>query len=168
MCDEIDKFKPHMNLLKSLRHHGIKAKHFEDLSTRTGIEISFTRALTLEGLLTLGIMAFKDDISDVSDIAQKEYTIESTLNKMMQEWQDIKMDVIDYKNTGTYIMKINEEILMMLDEHIMNTQQISFSPFRDAVADILDTWEFKLKLTQKVLNEWINLQKYKYNNNYYY
>ncbi|XP_044001574.1 dynein axonemal heavy chain 1-like [Aphidius gifuensis] len=128
MCNEIDKFKPHMSLLKSLRHHGIKAKHFEDLSTRTGIEISFTRALTLEGLLTLGIMDFKDDISDVSDIAQKEYTIESTLKKMMQEWQEIKMDVIDYKNT-------------------------------DAVVDILDTWESKLKLTQEVLNEWINLQK---------
>lgn len=157
--DEIDGFRPHMSLVKSLRHPGIKPKHFEDLSTRTGIEISLTPALNLKGLLALGMAEFKDSVNDVADIAAKEYTIEASLEKMINDWNDVKMDVIEYKSTSTYIMKVNDDILIMLDEHILNTQQIGFSPFGAGLEDTLIQWETKLKLTQEVLHEWINVQK---------
>lgn len=62
--------------------------------------------------------------------------------------------------TGTYIMKVTDEQIQMLDDHIILTQQLSFSPFKGAFEQRLIEWEAKLHLTQEVLEEWIECQKY--------
>lgn len=99
--DRIEAFKPYVGLMQSLRNPGVKARHFEELSQRTGIQMALTPALTLKGLLLLGITDFEDIVMDVADSAAKEYTIEGTLDKMSNEWETIKMDVMPYKDTGT-------------------------------------------------------------------
>lgn len=60
---------------------------------------------------------------------------------------------------GTYIMKVADEYIQLLDDQIVMTQQLSFSPYKDAFADRIEEWEEKLKLTTKVIEEWIELQK---------
>lgn len=57
-------------------------------------------------------------------------------------------------------MKIPDEILILLDDHILSTQQISFSPFRGAFDDSITEWENKLKLTQEVIGYWIEVQRW--------
>lgn len=56
-------------------------------------------------------------------------------------------------------MKIADETMMLLDDHILNTQQISFSPFRGAFDQRITEWERKLKLSQEVVAYWIEVQK---------
>lgn len=56
-------------------------------------------------------------------------------------------------------MKIADETLQLLDEHQMTTQQLGFSPFKAAFELRIQEWEDKLKLTQKVVDEWIECQK---------
>ncbi|KAG8329137.1 Dynein heavy chain 1, axonemal [Homalodisca vitripennis] len=60
---------------------------------------------------------------------------------------------------GTYIMKVTDEMVQMLDDHIVATQQLSFSPFKGAFENRLAEWESKLRLTQQVLEEWAECQK---------
>lgn len=60
---------------------------------------------------------------------------------------------------GTYIMKIADETLMLLDDHILNAQQISFSPFKAVFEDRFEEWDQKLKLSQEVILLWIEVQK---------
>lgn len=57
-------------------------------------------------------------------------------------------------------MKISEEIQQMLDDHLILTQQISFSPYKAAFEDRIDEWENKLKITSQVIEEWMEVQKY--------
>jgi len=40
------------------------------------------------------------------------------------------VQVIAYKDTGTYIMKAADEISQLLDDHIVMTQAMSFSPYK--------------------------------------
>lgn len=56
-------------------------------------------------------------------------------------------------------MKITDEMVQMLDDHIVVTQQLSFSPFKGAFEERLLEWENKLRLTQQVLEEWTECQK---------
>ncbi|XP_043269180.1 dynein axonemal heavy chain 1-like [Venturia canescens] len=157
--DQIESFKPYIGLIQSLRNPGMKSRHFEELSTRTGIQMALTPALTLKGLLFLGIENFEDSVKEVSESAAKEYTIEGMLEKMLKEWETIEMEVMPYKNSGTYIMKIPDEVLILLDDHIVSTQQISFSPFKGAFDNEIIQWENKLKLTQEVIGYWIEVQR---------
>lgn len=56
-------------------------------------------------------------------------------------------------------MKVAEEIQQMLDDHLVLTQQISFSPFKAAFEQRIDEWEESLKVTADVFEEWIDVQR---------
>ncbi|KAK2581762.1 hypothetical protein KPH14_002241 [Odynerus spinipes] len=157
--DQIEDFKPYVGMIQDLRNPGMKPRHFEELSINTGIQMELTPTLTFKHLVVLGIMEFEEVVKKVADEAEKEYSIEGMLDKMINAWDVITMDILPYKNTGTYIMKIADETLMLLDDHILNAQQISFSPFKAAFEDRFEDWEYKLRLSQEVISLWIEVQK---------
>jgi dynein heavy chain len=97
---QIEYFKPYIVVLQSLRNPGIRPRHLEDISKRTGITISMSPDLTFRKLLSLNIMEFQEIIKDTSETAAKEHAIEEALRKMKSDWQTLKMEVIPYKNTG--------------------------------------------------------------------
>lgn len=70
------------------------------------------------------------------------------LDKMEAEWEPVLMDIIAYKETGTFIMKTAEETAQMLDDHIVMTQAMSFSPYKKPFEGRITTWENKLRTTQ--------------------
>lgn len=57
-------------------------------------------------------------------------------------------------------MKISDEAQLLLDDHLINTQQIGFSPFKAAFEEDIDEWAGKLKLTQEVILLWIDVQRF--------
>ena len=58
------------------------------------------------------------------------------------------MEIAPYKETGTFIMKSGEETAQMLDDHIVMTQAMSFSPYKKPFEARITTWENKLRVTQ--------------------
>ena len=52
------------------------------------------------------------------------------LEKMEKDWAPVNLEVLSYKETGTFIMKAAEEISQLLDDHIVMTQAMSFSPYK--------------------------------------
>ena len=65
--------------------------------------------------------------------AGKEYSIECSLRSMKEIWEGkeggpgINFQVLVYKST--FIIRGYDEIQTILDEHIVNTQAMLFSPF---------------------------------------
>ena len=100
-----------------------------------------------------------DVITKVCDVAGKEYSIESALDKLDSEWNNLALDIISYKDSGTHIMKVSEDIMRLLDDHIVMTQSMSFSPFKKPFAERISVWEGKLRLVQEVLDSWMACQR---------
>lgn len=67
---------------------------------------------------------------------------------MQSEWSVITLEVLPYKETGTYIMKSSDEVSQLLDDHIVMTQSMSFSPYKKVFEDRINTWESKLRMTR--------------------
>lgn len=124
------------------------------------MNLVLTSTLTFNDCIALGIRDFGPEVTKAAESAAKEYTIEETLTKMQKEWETIDMELAAYKNTGTYIMRVADEIMQMLDDHIVMTQQISFSPFKGPFETAIDDWQDKLRLTSEVIEEWIDVQRY--------
>ena len=70
------------------------------------------------------------------------------LDKMEKEWSTILFNVMPYKETETYILKSPDEASQLLDDHIVMTQSMSFSPYKKPFEQRINSWENKLKLTQ--------------------
>jgi dynein heavy chain len=70
------------------------------------------------------------------------------LDKMVNEWNPINFEIIPYKSTGTFIVKVAEEVSQLLDDHIVMTQSMSFSPYKKPFEERISKWESQLRTTQ--------------------
>ncbi|XP_049589438.1 dynein axonemal heavy chain 1 [Syngnathus scovelli] len=155
---KIEEFRPYVPLIQGLRNPGMRMHHWESLSDTIGIKVVPQAKLTLSRCLEIGLQNHMDVIAQVAETAGKEYTIEQALNKMKLEWSEILFELMAYKDTGTYIMKSPDEALQLLDDHIVMTQSMSFSPYKKAFEADINKWESKLRTTQDVLEEWLLCQ----------
>lgn len=72
----IEDFLPCVPVIQGLRNPGMKSRHWEMLSERTGIKVMAKANLTFSRCLELGLDTYVDDIATVAEIAGKEFTIE--------------------------------------------------------------------------------------------
>uniref|UniRef100_A0ABD2WRH4 Dynein heavy chain 1, axonemal n=1 Tax=Trichogramma kaykai TaxID=54128 RepID=A0ABD2WRH4_9HYME len=156
---QIEKFRPYIGIIQALTNPGMKPRHFEELSRIAETDMSMSPELTFQDLLENDILSLEETIKEISETAAREFAIERSLEKMRTAWETLQMDVVPYKDTGTYIMKIADETMLLLDDHILSTQQISFSPFKGAFEEDIDVWTASLKLTQQVTLLWGEVQK---------
>lgn len=69
------------------------------------------------------------------------------------------LEVMPYKETGTFIMKVSDDCSQLLDDHIVMAQSMSFSPYKKPFEERITTWESKLVMTQDVMDEWLQCQR---------
>lgn len=148
----------------------------------------------------------------MADVAGKEYSIEQALDKMQREWEGAEMQVLDYRETKTYVIKVGfvrllcsptferfplllpapacgwtpqsaqceiecwtftnepmpcimsaqveDQVSQMLDDHIVMTQSMSFSPYKKPFEERIAKWEATLSLVSEILDQWITLQRW--------
>ncbi|KAI4880923.1 hypothetical protein NFI96_025448, partial [Prochilodus magdalenae] len=155
----IEDFRPNIPLIQGLRNPGMRSRHWTLLSERINMNVKPKANLTFSRCLELGLQQHVHEIARVAEVAGKEYAIEQALDKMQHEWSSVMFEVLPYKETGTYILKSPDEASQLLDDHIVMTQSMSFSPYKKPFEDRISTWESKLRMTQDVLEEWLTCQR---------
>ncbi len=75
---------------------------------------------------------------------------------MQKIWEGINFNLTAYKNT--YLIRNYDDIQLVLDEHIVNTQSMQFSPFKKPFEERILNWNNKLKIMSDVLEDWAKCQ----------
>ncbi|KAJ7552868.1 hypothetical protein O6H91_06G073600 [Diphasiastrum complanatum] len=162
-CEEIRKqvgnFKPYVPLIVALRQSGMQPRHWDQLSSELKMDLHLNESFTLSVAINMGLLDHLEIISNVADIAGKEYSIETALLKMEADWKTADLQVMEYKETGSYIVKMDESLLQQLDDHIAMTQSMTFSPFKEPFEEKILKWESQLLLVSEIMDEWFALQR---------
>ena len=158
---EIEAFMPVMPLVTALRNPGMRERHWEELTKVTGKDLTLatTPEFTLTKLRGMGLDDVIEQVSKVCDVAGKEFAIEQAMDKMEGEWKGVNLDVQPYRESGTYVLKGFDLVQQLLDDHIVMTQSMSFSPFKGPFAQRIDDWEKMLTLMSEIFEEWIKCQR---------
>lgn len=155
---QLEEFKPKVPLLSALRKKGMTDRHWAQVQK----VMNFTEKLvpdenmTFNKLLNMGLMDKADKIVDIGETAGKEFQIEYMLESMKAVWDNIKFQIQPYKNT--FIIRGYDEIQAILDEHIVNTQAMVFSPFKKFFEERIFDWDRTLKRISDILEEWSKFQ----------
>ena len=159
--DEIEMFMPVMPLVQALRNPGMRERHWEELTKLTGKDLNkaVTPEFTLTELKTMGLDDFMEGVTKTCDVAGKEFAIEQAMDKMEGEWKGVNLDVQPYRESGTFVLKGFDVVQQLLDDHIVMTQSMSFSPFKGPFAQRIDDWERLLTLMSEIFEEWIKCQR---------
>ena len=158
---EIEEFMPNMPLVAALRNPGMRERHWSALTESTGRDLTkaTTEEFTLTELKTYGLESQIEIVTKVCDTAGKEFAIEQAMDKMEGEWKGVNLDVQEYRETKTFVLKGFDVIQALLDDHIVMTQSMSFSPFKGPFAQRIDDWEKMLTLMSEIFEEWIKCQR---------
>ena len=170
---ELDEFQKFVPLCLALRSPGMRDRHWEKISADTGLTVPRAgdvaaeneegdmEVFSLEKLVESGAFeeARAEAMFKVSEIAGKEYAIETAIEKMVAEWEGVELEVREYRETETYVVRVDETVTQMLDDHIVMAQAMSFSPFKKPFEARIHEWERTLSMTSEVLDEWLALQR---------
>jgi len=158
MKGKIDEFKPVVPVACSLRKQGMVDRHWDELSNTVGFDIRPVEGFTLNSVVEKGMLNHTELCEDVGEKAAKEHHIEKSLAKMNADWVGCDFLLPPFKNTGTSYISGFEDAIQMLDEHIVNTQAMQFSPFKKPFEEEIEVWGAKLMLVSDTLEEWVKCQ----------
>jgi dynein heavy chain len=57
------------------------------------------------------------------------------------------------------VVRGTEDVMQQLDDHIVMTQSMAFSPFKRAFEERIAKWSSKLSLVSDVLEQWLACQR---------
>jgi len=100
----------------------------------------------LTSVIDAGLLKYYDICEEIGEKAYKENHIEKTLTKMMNDWKDVSFLLPQFKRTNTYYITGFDDAAGMLDEHIVTTQAMTFSPFKKPFEKEIEEWNSKLML----------------------
>lgn len=158
----LQEFMPFSPLIQALRNPGMRDRHWIQVSEKLGFEFKMDAQLTFTKCLELRLQDHIEEIVKVGEFAAKEYQIEDSLDNMAELWRTEKAGVLEmrpYKQTGTYILAAAEEAMQMLDDHVVLTQAMSFSPYKKPFEARITAWEQKLCTSSDVIEEWLKVQQ---------
>ena len=156
---ETGQFRENLPVVISLASKALKERHWEAVSSVIGAEIEPNEDLTLSRLLKMNAASVIEQIQEVCVSAEKEYGLERNLAAMQEEWKLMQFDVKPYKETNTSVVGGIDEIIALLDDHIVKTQTMMGSMYIHAVRDEMKAWEHQLKYAQSLIDEWIKCQR---------
>lgn len=133
---------------------------FQMLADIVGFEIKRDEVTSLKRLLDHDIATQLTKITELSDMASREWSIEKALDKMQADWDGLTFELGVWKDTGTFILKGGpvEEAQALLDDHIVKSQAMTASPFAKPFMDRLGPWEKKLTRFADILEQWLRCQ----------
>ena len=109
-------------------------------------------------MLTMGLETHLGKLEEIAGGASKEFSLEKALDKMLAEWKPMAFDCMEYRDTGTYILRALDDIQSLFDDHIVKTQAMRSSPFVKPFEGRVKDWEAKLISMQEIIDEWLKCQ----------
>lgn len=93
-----------MPIIRCLCNPGLKPRHWEEISNIVGITINAEKEQNLSKLQrAIDLEQHLEQLEEISENASKEYSIENILNKMLNDWANVILELKVWKETGTSI-----------------------------------------------------------------
>ncbi|VDP30406.1 unnamed protein product, partial [Schistosoma curassoni] len=116
---KVEEFKEHLPLIRALFNPGLRERHWEQISEIVGFTVSNQEeGICLAKLIDMNLDPYISKFDSISEAASKENSLEKTLDKMHKEWESMELNLIPYRDSGTFILSSVDDIQVLLDDHI--------------------------------------------------
>ncbi len=93
----IEVFKEKLPIIQTLGNPGLRDRHWEKISEIVGFPIRPTPELTLQKVIDMNLTEYLPKFELISEAASKEHSLEKSLQKMKEEWADIRFQITTYR-----------------------------------------------------------------------
>ncbi|TGZ70620.1 hypothetical protein CRM22_003101, partial [Opisthorchis felineus] len=128
------------------------------MSLIAGQDLTPDSGTSLAKMLQLNLDPYMDEFAGISSGASKEFTLETNMRKMREDWVEVAFGMTAYRETGISILASVDDIQQMLDDQIVKTQTMRGSPFIKPFECEIKEWEERLLYIQETIDEWLKMQ----------
>lgn len=136
----------------------LRQRHWDEMSEIAGFDLTPDAGTTLHKIINLNLMSDLENYELVSVGATKELGLQELLHAMSLEWDDINFQTSDFKDTGVKILSALDDIMAILEDHIVKVQAMRGSAFVRPIQDEVKAFYDTLLLTQLCIEEWAKVQ----------
>lgn len=96
---KIDKFKRDLPIIQALGAKGMRPRHWDRVEEVVGTDIRPDEDTTLLQMLEFNLGQHLPKLEEIAVSAAKEYALERTLDKMKEDWHEMKFILLPYRDT---------------------------------------------------------------------
>jgi dynein heavy chain len=141
---KIEDFQAALPLLQELAKDSIRDRHWTSVKETCKAETDFVKNpdFVLKSVLDANIIAFQEDIEEITEGADKQLKIERELNEVKHQWAQRNFELQDWVSRDISILKATLVVSEELEEAQMklntNLSMRHIGPFEKLVQDQLD------------------------------
>jgi len=164
--DKIEDFQLVLPILQDLAKPSIMPRHWDAVEKITGAKLpAADPEFRLSQLLGANLVPKAEDITEVTDLADKELGIQGKLDEMDKKWAEARLNFTPWKARGINVLTAVGLVMEEMEEAQMNLQTMltmrAVAFFRERaqtkLKELYDTGE-TLELWQKVQMMWCSLE----------
>ncbi|KAM8871594.1 dynein axonemal heavy chain 2 isoform 7-T7 [Synchiropus picturatus] len=159
--NKVDHFKRLVPLLVDLKNLAMRDRHWKQICDK--LQCSFDQTspdFTLEKIISLGLDKSADKISEISEAATKEVSIEQGLEEISKTWEETSLDVAPYKDGGHYHLRGSEEVVQALEDIQVVLSTMRGSCFVKAFEHEVERRERQLSHAMEVVEMFLTVQRH--------
>lgn len=160
LYNKLEELKDYLPMIIALRTKGITERHWRILSDMFKIELD---PVTIRVRTLLDHKLYEPDklskIKGVSDIAIKEYAIQTTLENLENEIKAAEFTTLKYKDTNTHILRGADELISQFEEFSIKVAALRANQLSKNFNERVSKVEKDIKIVEDVLEEWTKAQK---------
>ena len=130
-----------MPLITDLRNEAMRDRHWKQLMEDIGKTFDpYADSFTLELVLDLGLEQYGNEIGTMATTAGKELAIEEALVKIEALWDELTLDLAEYK--GEYLkLRSVDDVYAALEDNAVALSTMKASRYAASFLEALDAWE---------------------------
>lgn len=78
--------------------------------------------------------------------------------KMKNDWLSVELGLKPFKTTGTFSVFGFDDVMQLLEEHIVLSQAMQFSSFKKPFEEEIEEWSNRLLYVSDCIEEWMKCQ----------
>lgn len=87
----IVEFQEHIPIIQNLCNPGLRDRHWDQISEIVGFPLKPDKSMTVSKLIGFNLKYYIPQFEVISEAASKEYKLEKTLEKMFDEWSQVRI-----------------------------------------------------------------------------
>ncbi len=154
----IEDFRINMPVINTFLNPGLRQRHWNEINSIIDSKFVPNDDTNLQMILNMGLSQYVSKIEPISEAASKEMKIEKDVNKIVQEWNEMKFHIGPYRETNSFIFFSVDETLIKIDDDLNKLLVLKSSRFAKPFKQEIDSIEENLKNLQNLFDKLIQIQ----------
>ena len=155
----VEDFLEILPLLQMLSNEAMRKRHWDDIQRECDVKYNMDpSSFKLADLMEADFVKFQEEVEDIAASSVKELQIEVKLAQIVEQWDDMNFEFMNYKARGPVLLQGVPDIMEVMEETQMNLGSMMSSryvvPFKEPVSD----WVSKMGTVAEIIEEWVIVQ----------